>query len=84
MNKQCGPSLSLDMYKNGHMEIYAYLMLFGGTVIIMTHRPVAISECDKLMVIDGGRVKGLGPRDEILKSMMKNAGDIQRVIGKEA
>ena len=56
----------------------------GRSVIIMTHRPVAISECDKLMVIDGGRVKGLGPRDEILKSMMKNAGDIQRVIGKEA
>ena len=56
----------------------------GRSVIIMTHRPVAISECDTLMVIDGGRVKGLGPRDEILKSMMKNAGDIQRVIGREA
>lgn len=56
----------------------------GRSVIIMTHRPVAISECDKLMVIDGGRVKAHGPRDEVLKSMMKNAGDIQRVIGRDA
>ncbi len=53
----------------------------GRSVIIMTHRPVAISECDTLMVIDGGRIKALGPRDEILKSMMRNASDIQRVIG---
>jgi ATP-binding cassette subfamily C protein len=56
----------------------------GRSVIIMTHRPVAISECDKLMVIDGGQVKAHGPRDEVLKSMMKNAGDIQRVIGRDA
>nr|WP_319637444.1 type I secretion system permease/ATPase [Kangsaoukella pontilimi] len=54
----------------------------GRSVVIMTHRPMAISECDRLMVIDGGRVKALGPRDEVLKSMMKNAGDIQRTIGR--
>ena len=53
----------------------------GRSVIIMTHRPVAISECDKLMVVESGRVKALGPRDEIIKSMMKNAGDVQRVVG---
>ena len=33
------------------------------------------------MVVDNGRVKALGPRDEIIKSMMKNAPDIQRAIG---
>ncbi|MEQ9038311.1 MAG: type I secretion system permease/ATPase [Silicimonas sp.] len=54
----------------------------GRSVIIMTHRPVAISECDRLMVIDGGRVKAIGSRDDVLKSMMKNAGDIHRVIGR--
>ena len=56
----------------------------GRSVIIMTHRPVAISECDRLMVVEGGRIKALGPRDEILRSMMKNAGDISRVLGKSA
>ena len=53
----------------------------GRSVVIMTHRPVAIAECDTLMVVDTGRVKALGPRDEIIKSMMKNAPDIQRAIG---
>ena len=51
------------------------------SVVIMTHRPVAIAECDTLLVVDAGRVKALGPRDEIIKSMMKNAPDIQRAIG---
>ena len=53
----------------------------GRAVVIMTHRPVAISECDRLMVVDNGQVKAIGPRDEIIKSMMKNASDIQRSIG---
>lgn len=54
----------------------------GRAVIIMTHRPMAISECDRLMVIDNGRIKALGPRDEVLKSMMKNADDIQRTVNR--
>ncbi|MEM9971683.1 MAG: type I secretion system permease/ATPase, partial [Pseudomonadota bacterium] len=53
----------------------------GRSVVVMTHRPVAISECDRLMVVESGQVKGLGPRDEIIKSMMKNASDIQRTLG---
>ncbi len=55
----------------------------GRSVIVMTHRPVAISECDTLMVVENGAVKAHGPRDEIIKSMMKNAGDVQRVVGGE-
>ena len=50
------------------------------SVVVMTHRPVAISECDRLMVVENGQVKALGPRDEIIKSMMKNASEIQRSI----
>ena len=54
----------------------------GRSVIIMTHRPMAISECDKLVVLDKGQVKAFGPRDEIIRSMMKNSSDIQQVIGR--
>ncbi|NNE87105.1 MAG: type I secretion system permease/ATPase [Silicimonas sp.] len=54
----------------------------GRSVIIMTHRPVAISECDNLLVVDAGAIKSHGPRDEVIKSMMKNAGDVQRVVGR--
>ncbi len=54
----------------------------GRAVVIMTHRPVAISECDTLLIVDGGKVTAHGPRDEVLKKMMKNAGDVQRIIQK--
>ena len=54
----------------------------GRSVVIMTHRPMAISECDSLLVLEAGSVKALGPRDYILKSMMKNAGDIQQAISR--
>lgn len=52
----------------------------GQSVIVMTHRPVALSECDRLLVLENGHIKALGPRDEIIKSMMKNATEIQRTI----
>ena len=50
----------------------------GNSVVIMTHRPVAIQSCDNLLVLDGGRVTGFGPRDEIIKSMLANADQVQR------
>ena len=52
----------------------------GKSVIIMTHRPTAISACDRLLVLDEGKVAAYGPRDDIIKSMMKNAGDVQKVV----
>ncbi|WP_227270127.1 type I secretion system permease/ATPase [Roseobacter weihaiensis] len=50
-------------------------------VVIMTHRPSAISECDRLIVIDGGRIKADGLRDEVLKSMVSNVESIKKSIG---
>ncbi|WP_299949737.1 type I secretion system permease/ATPase [uncultured Ruegeria sp.] len=54
----------------------------GRTTIIMTHRPTAISECDRLVVIEAGRVRADGPRDEVLKSMVSNVEDITRAHAK--
>lgn len=51
-------------------------------VVIMTHRPGAISECDRLLVIDEGRIKADGPRDEVLKSMVQNVETIQKTLTK--
>ena len=50
------------------------------SVVIMTHRPMAISECDDLAVMDAGRVTACGPRNEILKSMLRNSEDVQRTV----
>lgn len=49
----------------------------GKSVLIMAHRPAAIQECDTLLVLDGGSVKGFGPRDEVLGKMVKNANEIR-------
>lgn len=50
-------------------------------VVIMTHRPAAISECDRLIVIEHGRMKANGPRDEVLQAVLKNMGNVQRAGG---
>ncbi|WP_299651575.1 type I secretion system permease/ATPase [uncultured Tateyamaria sp.] len=50
----------------------------GRSVIIMAHRPAAIQECDLLLVIDGGVRTAFGPKDEVLKSMVKNHEQIKR------
>ncbi len=49
-------------------------------VVLMTHRPAAISACDNLLVLEGGRPAAYGPRNEIINSMVKNAGDVHRVV----
>lgn len=54
------------------------------SVIIMTHRPMAISECDTLMVIEQGQVSRIGPRDKVLSSMVQNAETIKQFIGQAA
>lgn len=56
----------------------------GKAVLIMTHRPTAISACDRLLVIDNGRPAAYGPRDEVIKSMMKNAADVAKVVNRGA
>ncbi|HRO14214.1 MAG TPA: ATP-binding cassette domain-containing protein, partial [Paracoccus sp. (in: a-proteobacteria)] len=53
----------------------------GGAIIIMAHRPAAIAECDLLLVMEQGMRRAFGPRDEVLKSTVKNAEQISRSRG---
>lgn len=48
----------------------------GKAVLIMAHRPAAIQECDMLLLLDQGTRKAFGPRDQVLRNMVKNSGDI--------
>ena len=41
----------------------------GKGVVIMTHRPTAISACDRLLVLDHGRVVGQGTHDELIRDV---------------
>ncbi len=54
----------------------------GKSVIIMTHRPQAISECDELVVVEKGQVVKAGSRDEVLNTMVQNANVIKRHLNK--
>lgn len=50
----------------------------GRSVLIMAHRPAAIQECDTLLVLDGGMRMAFGPKDEVLKGMVKNHKEIAK------
>ncbi|MDJ0992637.1 MAG: type I secretion system permease/ATPase [Dinoroseobacter sp.] len=51
----------------------------GGSVIIMTHRPSAISVCDRLLVLENGAMVSHGDRDDVLNSKVRNADNIHRI-----
>ena len=53
----------------------------GRAVMIMAHRPAAIQECDLLMVLEDGARRAFGPRDAVLREMVKNHTDIVRSTG---
>jgi ATP-binding cassette subfamily C protein PrsD len=46
----------------------------GGIVVLVTHRPTAIAGVDQVAVMQEGRIQSVGPRDEILKQLMKLGG----------
>ena len=43
----------------------------GGIVVCVAHRPSALAAVDLLLVLDEGRARAFGPKDEILKQMMR-------------
>jgi ATP-binding cassette subfamily C protein len=44
----------------------------GKLVVIMSHRPSALTECSHVLVLAEGRLRAFGPRDEILKPQAKS------------
>ncbi len=39
----------------------------GATIILVTHRLSAIKECDKLLILENGRVRRYGDRDQVMQ-----------------
>ena len=48
----------------------------GKLVVVMAHRPAAISECDLLLVLQDGVVQDVGPRDEVLRKHVRNHASV--------
>jgi PrtD family type I secretion system ABC transporter len=56
----------------------------GKVVVIMAHRPAGISECDLILIVDGGVSKAFGPRDEVLKAHVRNYAQVAGRISPDA
>jgi ATP-binding cassette subfamily C exporter for protease/lipase/ATP-binding cassette subfamily C protein EexD len=48
----------------------------GVTSVIVTHRPSLIAHVDKILVLEGGRVKRFGPAAEVMKDMQRQAQSV--------
>jgi ATP-binding cassette subfamily C protein len=51
----------------------------GKSVMIMAHRPAAIRECDKLLVLENGMRRAFGPRDEVLRETVQNHAQLKKL-----
>ncbi len=48
----------------------------GQSIIIIAHRPAAIQECEVLLMLEHGTRVAFGPREEVLRKMVSNHGEI--------
>ncbi|WP_135506025.1 type I secretion system permease/ATPase [Roseovarius aestuariivivens] len=46
------------------------------SVLVMAHRPAAIKECDTLLMLENGVVRAFGPKEDVLREVVKNHGEI--------
>jgi ATP-binding cassette subfamily C protein len=46
----------------------------GGIVIVIAHRPAALSEVDRLAVLADGQLKDFGPKEEVLARVIQPVG----------
>jgi ATP-binding cassette subfamily C protein len=53
----------------------------GGAVLVMAHRPAAIKACNKVMVLENGELTAFGPRDDVLRSNVRNFSELNAPKG---
>lgn len=53
----------------------------GRAVLIMAHRPSAIKECDRLLVLNAGVPTMFGPTQEVLQKTLANYADLRQAAG---
>lgn len=53
----------------------------GKAILIMAHRPAAIKECDMLLMLEHGGLRAYGPKEKVLKDVVKNHSEITQSAG---
>lgn len=46
----------------------------GGIAVVVTHRPTGLAAVDQVAIMAEGRIQALGPREEVLQSLMRRSG----------
>ena len=65
------PNSSLDEEGDAALlRTLQYIKSKGSTLIIITHRVQVMSVIDSMLLLVDGKIKALGPRDEVLKSLI--------------
>lgn len=76
------PNANLDSDGDRHLA-HAIMSVRerGGIVIVIAHRPSAITAVDLLLVMKNGSQEAFGPKQDVLSKMTKNAESIQAATG---
>lgn len=73
------PNADLDADGSAAVNAAIRRLKHAGTLIVVTaHRPAAIAECDDLLVLDAGVQTGFGPRETLLRDLVRNHTDLVR------
>ena len=73
------PNSSLDAEGSDALTAAIYDMKADKkAIIVMTHRPHAISQCDSLIVLKQGLIRAQGGREQVLQKIIKNSEQIQK------
>lgn len=69
------PNANLDAQgENAVVNAIASVRGRKGIAVVIAHRPSAIGAVDYVMVVEAGRMKAFGPRDEVLSKVLKVSG----------
>jgi len=69
------PNSNLDAEGDAALaDAIAGVRVRGGIVVVVAHRPAALSAVDKLAVLANGQLQAFGPKDEVLAKVIQPVG----------
>jgi len=73
------PSAHLDADGSAALNAAIRTLKALGTIVVVTaHRPASIAECDDLLVLDAGAQTGFGPRESVLRDLVRRHTEVVR------
>ncbi len=63
------PTASIDPGSERKLYMHLQNICKGKTILLVTHRSAVLGLVDKLVLMDRGKVVGMGPRDEVLRNL---------------